>query len=141
MNKLNHIHDEECIKLIKDKFPDFLPYLESYLEDFGSDLGLSIQMIPFGEYTLDQAKSHNDSELKKIFDLVEFLLNQGDESVKDAMATCFLEYLMSKDPDEFKFSTFVRYLGEHSINYCRAWDEFTGVRTEGLWGNDKPATD
>ena len=28
---------------------------------------------------------------------------------------------------------FVPYLGQESREYCKAWDQFTGVRTEGLW--------
>jgi len=63
------------------------------------------------------------------------LLINGDESVKNAIATSFLEYLMSNDPDEIQFTSFSKFLGKHSIEYCRAWDEFTGVRTKGIWEN------
>lgn len=135
-NKMKKITGEHCIELMKENFPKFLPYWESYIRDFGSDLGLTVQMIPFGEYTLDVIKSSDEIEIKKIFDFVEFLLCNGDESVGNAMTTSFLEYLMSKDPDEIKFTKFTKYLGENAIGYCRAWDKFTGVRTEGLYGND-----
>ncbi|MBX9744836.1 MAG: hypothetical protein K2X08_06475 [Chlamydiales bacterium] len=131
---MEKITDERCIELMKEVFPSFLIYWGDYIRDFGSDLGLTIQMLPFGKYTIDTIKSNNETEIKKIFDFVEFLLCAGDDSVQTAMTTSYLEYLMSKDPDEIKFSTFVKYLGKESIAYCRAWDQFTGVKTEGLWG-------
>ncbi len=125
-----------CIDLIKEKFPQLLPYWEAYVADFGSDLGLHIQMIPFGDYAIDIIKTNNDVEIKKIFDFVEFLICNGEEEVQNAITTSFLEYLMSKDPNEIQFSKFVKYLGKNTISYCRAWDEFTNIKTEGLWDND-----
>lgn len=130
---MEKITGENCIELIKEKFPKFLPYWESYIKDFGSDNGLNIQMIPFEEYAIDTIKSNDELEIKRFFDFVEFLLCNGDESVQNAIATSFLEYLLSKDPDEIQFPTFAKYLGKNSIEYCRAWDEFTGIKTKGLW--------
>lgn len=134
---MEKITSERCIELMKEKFPKFPTYWEAYIRDFGSDLGLTIQMLPFCEYAIDVIKSDDEIEIKKIFNLVEFLLCNGDESVKNAITTSFLEYLMSKDPDEIKFSKFVKSLGENAIGYCRAWDKFTGVKTEGLWETEK----
>jgi hypothetical protein len=31
------------------------------------------------------------------------------------------------------YERFIPYLGEKSKEYCRAWDEFTGVKSPGLW--------
>jgi hypothetical protein len=132
-NKMEKISGEKCIELMKENFPKFPAYWEAYIRDFGSDLGLTIQMLPFCEYTIDVIKSNDEAEIKKNFDFVEFLLCNGHELVQNAIATSFLEYLMSKDPDEIKFSKFVKFLGKNAIDYCRAWDKFTGVKTEGLW--------
>jgi hypothetical protein len=49
------------------------------------------------------------------------------------MATSFLEHLLSQSPDEINFRNVVQYWGAHTIGYCKAWDEFTGVKTKGLW--------
>lgn len=127
----------KCIELMKEKFPQFLPYWEAYVRNFGEDLGLTIQMLPFGKYSIDVIKSNDETEIKNIFIFVEFLLCNGDESVQTAMTTSYLEYLISKDLDEIKFSKFAKFLGENAIGYCRAWDKFTGVRTEGLWEKEK----
>jgi hypothetical protein len=134
---MEKINEENCIELIKQTFPTFLPYWESYIRDSGPDLGLTIQMLPFGKYTIDIIHSNNAIGIKKIFDFVEYLLHEGDDDVQTAITTSFLEYLMSKDPDEIQFSKFAKYLGENSIGYCRAWDKFTGVKTKGLWEDEK----
>src|ERR1700733_1912519 len=107
---MEKVTSENCIELIKKKFPNFIPYWESYTTEFGSDLGLTVQLIPFEEYTLDKIKSNDQIEIEKIFEFVEWLLCNGDELVQNAIATGFLEYLLSKDPDEINFSKFFKYL-------------------------------
>jgi len=41
-------------------------------------------------------------------------------------------YVVEED-EEGGFVLFPEDLGKESIEYCRAWDKFTGVRTKGLW--------
>ncbi|MCP5505396.1 MAG: hypothetical protein H7A38_00755 [Chlamydiales bacterium] len=130
---MEEITEKRCIELMKETFPKFLPYWESYIKKHGSDDGITIQMLPFCEYTIEVIKSNNEIEIKKIFDFVEFLLCNGNDFVQTGITTSYLEYLMSQDPDEIQFASFVKYLGKNSIEYCRAWDKFTGVKTKGLW--------
>lgn len=130
---MEEISEKRCIELMKETFPKFLPYWESYIKKNGSDDGITIQMLPFGKYTIEVIKSNNEIEIKKIFGFVEFLLCNGNDFVQTAITTSYLEYLMSHDPDEIQFASFVKYLGENSKEYCRAWDKFTGVKTKGLW--------
>jgi len=120
---------------MKENFPEFLPYWDSNSENH--DLGLIIQMMPFGQYAIDVIKAKNELNIKKIFDFVEFLLLNGDESVQTAITTGFLEHLLHRDPEQIKFSTFIQHLGKNAFQYCRAYDKFTGVRTEGLWEKEK----
>jgi hypothetical protein len=127
------ITGERCIELMKEQFPKFPSYWEAYLREHGADNGLHIQMLPFEEYTIDTIKSNDEAEMEKIFNFVECLLCNGDDNVQTAITTSYLEYLMSKDPDEIQFTSFVKYLGKNSKAYCRAWDKFTGVKTKGLW--------
>jgi len=50
-----------------------------------------------------------------------------------AACVCFLENLQNKaGHGRFEYSRFIPYLGEKSKEYCRAWDEFTGVKSPGL---------
>jgi hypothetical protein len=134
---MKNISGEQCIELMKETFPHFLHYWDKFIQDFGADEGLSIQMIPFGDYAIDMIKSNNVSQIIRIFDFVEYMLIDGDEPVQNAIATSFLEYLQNQDPDEIQFSKFSKYMGKEAIAYCKAWDEFTGCRTEGLWDNDQ----
>ncbi len=91
---MKEITEEKCIALIKENFPKFSSYLEGFSKDFGPELGTTVQMIPFAEYTIDILKFSDEHELKRIFNLVEFLLNRGNQSAQDAIATGFLESLM-----------------------------------------------
>ncbi len=127
---------EECTKLLKEKFPKFIPYWEAEVSLYG-DEGIIVLFGPFSRYAIETIKANNAVEIKNIFDLVELLLCIGDESVQNGAATVFLEYIMSKDPDEIKFKTICQYLGKESIAYCKAWDKFCGMRTEGLWDDEK----
>jgi hypothetical protein len=65
--------------------------------------------------------------------MIEHLMLQGDDAVKDAVATCFLENLINRtSAGDIPAANFVHLLGPESVAYCKAWDEFTGVKTEGL---------
>lgn len=130
---MKKITEKDCIHLLKKKFPKFIPYWNSYVNKWGLDQGITIQMMPFDEYVVDVIKSKNDSEIKEIFDFVEFLYCNGDDSVQDAITTSFLEALLNKDPEEIQFIDFAKHLGKNSIEYCRAWDEFTSVKTKAIW--------
>ena len=134
---MENITDENLISLLKEKFPDFIPYWKPYVEYWGMDQGLTIQITPFSEYVLDVIKSKKESELEDIFDFVEFLICNGNDSVQTTMTTSFLEDLLSRAPTEINFSTFAKYLGKESKEYCKAWDRFCGMRTEGLWDDEK----
>ena len=127
---------EECKKFLKEKFPEFIPYWEAELS-LWDDEGMFAIFSPFAAYTRELITANNPIQLKRIFENIEFLLTEGDESVQSGVATVFLEDLMNKDPDEIKFSSICQYLGKESIAYCRAWDEFCGVRTEGLWTDEE----
>ncbi len=133
---MEKITNEECIPLFKEKFPKFIPYWKAYINEWGADEGLHMQMIAVGDFAIEIIKSNNEEEIKNIFNLIELLLVNGDEFVQSAIATGLLEYLLSKDPDEIKLSKFVKYWGENTFEYCKAWDRFTGVKTEGLWDDD-----
>lgn len=127
---------EKCKNLLKERFPKFIPYWEAESALYG-DQGILVLFGPFASYAIEEIKASNIDEIKNIFYLVEFLFLVGDQSVQNGVATVFLEDLMNTDPDEIKFKTVCKYLGENSLGYCRAWDKFCGVRTEGLWEDEK----
>jgi hypothetical protein len=134
--KMEKITLEKCKTLLKERFPKAIPYLEAESALYG-DQGMMVLFSPFSRYAEDMLRVNNAIEAKTIFDFIEFLLCNGDDTVKDGAATCFLEHLFNIDATGIKFRTFRRYLGENSLGYCRAWDKFWGNRTEGLWDDEK----
>lgn len=126
------IHAKQLIPLIKTKFPGFSPFWEKFESYWGSDQGLTIELIPFSEYALSVINRHDDKTIKEIFDFVEKLLVHGDESVKNAIATSFLEHLLSQDAEEIDFKKITKFFGKQTMGYCKAWDQFTGVKTPGI---------
>jgi hypothetical protein len=132
---MEKITGERCLKLMKEYFPVFSSYWDSYIENYDSDLGIAAQMLPFEKFAVEAIKAKDEIKIKKIFYFVEFLFLNGDESVRNATAKSFLENLMGRDPEQIKFSTFVQHLGKYALRYCRAYDKFTNSKTEGLWDN------
>lgn len=67
--------------------------------------------------------------LIEVFKLIEQFMDEGEQNIKNAVATCFLENLQNVGTPPEKW---VQYLGEKSRSFCQAWDEFTGVSTPGI---------
>ena len=83
-----------------------------------------------------QSLNRRKTEEEKIFKLIERFIKEGDFNVRDAASTCFLENLINyTSAGRLKPEQFIHYLGKESKEYCKAWDEFTGVKTPGLWDN------
>lgn len=132
------ITEEQFSILLKEKFPKFSPHWEAHIAYWADDAEKMIPMwYPFSDYAIEVIKANDANEIKNILDFAELMLCEGNQSVQDGIATVFLEHLLAKDSDEIKFSTICKYLGKNSIEYCKAWDNFCGVRTEGLWDDEK----
>lgn len=121
----------ECISMLLDRFPGFVPAWKQYLADWeGAPAGACTYMTAFSHYVYDLIAGGPREELQAIFAVAETLMVDGDEETQTAAATCFLENLQNREaPPEH----WVHLLGPASQEHCRAWDEFTGVRTPGLW--------
>ncbi len=88
----------------------------------------------FGSCLCTHAVSMDRSELANVLSTIEELLVHGTQSVKEAVATGALECILhTADTDAFDIAILLPFLGRESKEYCRAWDEFTGVKTKGLW--------
>ena len=131
---MQKITKNNCIEVLKQEFPKSISYWVKFGSDLDTEDGIIFALIPFEQYTIDVIKANDKSEMKRIFDFVEYLVSEADNAVQTAMTTGYLEYLMN-EPEEIQFKTIVKYLGNNSIEYCKAWDKFTGVKTEGLWNN------
>lgn len=142
-----NISKTNCMDLISEKFPDFAPIWYSYnleyqilneeifgITPFWGDTSFAGGISKFSDYVIDLLihKKQNLSLIEEIFNYIEFLLVNGDEDVQNTVATCFLENILNITPEQIDPKLFVGYLGFKSRKYCQAWDEFKGVKTEGL---------
>ena len=108
-----------CLDLITEKFPAFQSILKSYKSEYDEEsLGITLfgGMAKFSDYVsnLMIQNEHNSSEINEIFSYMEFLLVNGDENVQNAVATCFLENILNKTPEQINPKRFVKYLGPKS---------------------------
>lgn len=134
---MDKITGDECIALFKEKFPGFIPYWNAHVAWWDDDItkiGLHSHMSSVTDYAIDLVNSNDQETTRLFFEFIEYLQDAGDEDVQTAICTSLLENLQNAGPEKVQFPTFVHLLGPQSIEYCKAWDTFTGVRTEGLWG-------
>lgn len=124
------INKDNCIQYLRERYPSLDPYWNDHIATWGENIGLTIHLWPFSDYVADVTRSKNDMMLKKIFADVEFLITQGDADVKNAIATSFLESLLSMSENQQELQIFIKYLGKESLAYCKAWNDFTGVSND-----------
>jgi hypothetical protein len=86
----------------------------------------------FSHYISDRLASGTDPNLRIVFEYVESKLTDDNSEVDDAACTCFLENLMNRVPETIPPQRLVPFLGPKSRRFCRAWDQWCGVKTEGL---------
>lgn len=122
------------MSFLLNEVPEFQSAWEMHQSEWNGEIaGLCNDMTAFADFTEKQIKIENVKVLTRIFILIEALMAQGEQEVKDIVATCFLENLLNDvSAKRIPANGFLSYLGPKSTDYCRAWDDFTGVITEGL---------
>jgi hypothetical protein len=133
------IESNQCLELLIEKFPAFKESHAKYLAYWGNDdPGAYSDMFAFTNYVMDLIlENHDQIILKKIFDYIEHLLIEGSPEVREAVTTCFLENLINSSVSkEISSLQFVYLLGKESKEYCKAWDNFSGIKTPGLWDDE-----
>lgn len=88
--------------------------------------------LEFNQFVLPQLNTLSNQTKSAIFVYVESALTSADENLSNAVATCFLESLVQRYT-LYKAENAFPFLGPKSRAHCKAWDEFNGVKTEGLW--------
>lgn len=128
------ICSKDCMQLILSKVPEFEPAWREHLDFWGQDeAGLSNDLAEFSSFLVENISSIAFDKKEEIFAFVETCVIEGDEALKDAIATCFLENLLNAaSGQKIAANSFVGFLGKESKAFCKAWDKFTGVKTEGL---------
>ena len=86
----------------------------------------------FSNYIRDRLVSRSSARMRRVFAYVESKLTGEDSEVDNAVCTCFLENLMNCVPQLIAPQKLVPLLGPKSREFCRAWDRWCGMETEGL---------
>lgn len=133
MSKL--IDEFEMMEHVLGEVPEFRGTWHAYRQQSPEgEPGPCASMYPFVDFAAENARQRNSNVLKRIFDVAEYLLVNGNQNVRDAVGPCFLEGIVNwASAGHVTSLDFVEFLGPESIRFIRAWDEFTGVKTEGLW--------
>ncbi|HEY9832053.1 MAG TPA: hypothetical protein V6D26_15820 [Stenomitos sp.] len=115
---------EEVLKAIpgfRESWQEHLDYWE------GQPAGLVMDMIELATYVNNQLSNQENHDLENIFRLMETMLNEGTEEVKDAVATGFLESVINPVTKDTEYlPLLVSLLGEKSRAYCQEWLKFSG---------------
>ncbi len=111
--------EEELDRLRGEWLPDQLP--------------LTTAMSALGRVLVANVGTAGDEAVERIAEVLETLLSVGDDEVQNAAATGLLEALVCSFEAEQGSAPLLKRLGPQSREYLRAWDEFTGRKTPGLW--------
>jgi hypothetical protein len=135
------LSETTVVKIIFDHYPDFIPFRENEINDVWKDSppGIHLEMIIFSDFMRNILENNQeDSEkTKQTFLFIEQFMSDGTEEVQEAVATCFLENLINAiSRGRIPAASFVPLLGPESKKYCKAWDEFSKAKTEGLWDDE-----
>ena len=124
----------EAIERIQTLSPSLKTVVDALLIEWQPDEPPpTIVLSSIGRHLTSRTTDLDERENLEIWDCVEYLLEHGDEVVKDSVATGLLEAVLSaSSANSFDFRSIAGYLGERSKAYCQAWDRFTGCSTPGL---------
>lgn len=122
------IHTVEAVKLLANTVPVYKAALDHMLADWYPDEpGICLLFAEFSHITVRLFQESQLALIRPVFDVIEQLLMEGDEVVKDATATCFLEPILNRVPERIPAETLRTVLGCQAQEYGRAWNAFTGV--------------
>lgn len=69
---------------------------------------------------------------KALFEAIEINVNSKNQAVVGVWATGFLEALCAElDKQKLAINEVLQYVGEESLEYMNAWNEFNGVKPYG----------
>ena len=125
---------EDARRLLASIHPYFALAQSEVVEEWSPDEPPSvIFMSAVASAIASKISEFSNHDLQTTFGIVERLLVNGNDLVKDAVATGLLETLLAESSaQKLDFAVLSSFLGAESKMYCIAWDRFTGCRTAGL---------
>ena len=129
------IEANNLIPYLISSYPMVRDQLVQTVDDWLGDDGNTrpcMVMSAVSELVEDRLAQGEYEGADRLFNLVDRMLMEGSAALREAASTCFLENLMNHsrllDPQFY-----VPLLGPAAKEYCRARDEFAGVKTPGLY--------
>lgn len=123
----------EYVEKLKVFIPEFSDYWSS--EDaafnFGKDSTVYGVFSDFSSLVVERLEAGTLLNGQQLFSFIESVVAEGGDP-SNAACTCFLENILNRIPGSIDPNGFAPYLGPKSKEFCRGWDEFTGVKTSGL---------
>ncbi|MDD9950827.1 MAG: hypothetical protein OXT67_04605 [Zetaproteobacteria bacterium] len=128
---------DDILESVYKILPAFKSFGQEYVwEWYGEKLGEDVfqDMSALSSFVSEALTNHEDYNYQCFFNYIETLVTHHDEKISTASTTNFLENLINTSSSgTFDSRSFTKYLGPKSIEYCKAWDEFCGAKTPGLW--------
>lgn len=106
-------------------------YSENCYLNHGAESTVHGVFIAFSHIVCKKLEANSLENGSAIFAFIEKVILNGGSSA-NAACTCFLEGVLNRTPATIKPELFVPFLGEKSKEYCKAWNEFTGVSVVGI---------
>lgn len=118
--------EEKIIEIILQKVPTFREVWEAHLEFWdGETPGLIVDFAELARYITQIMEANKPINLHDIFTLLEDILQNGTETLQNAVKTGFLEALLSPiTKDTTYLPLLLKLLGEKSKMFCREWLKF-----------------
>ena len=128
------IDKEEAIKRLVKAYPPYLFTLRESLVDYVTDEGefmwFSIVSSPLAKSVCGKFSVGDYEYSDSLFLEVEYLIKNGSQVVRDIVCTGFLESMQNQTELDGKY--WAPLLGEEATAFCKAMDDFYGIKTDGL---------
>jgi hypothetical protein len=127
------IERSELLQLLVRSCPGLrdrlVPTADNWLQEDGTISYFVVSWV-LTDLVVDRFRQGDYGFADDLFALIERLLTEGSDEVKDIVATGFLEGMAHQD--DLVPELWVPLTGPRARDYLRAWDQFTGVSTPGL---------
>ncbi|MEU6353638.1 hypothetical protein ABZ896_30650 [Streptomyces sp. NPDC047072] len=92
---------------------------------------LTVRLSVLGAAYGKHAAEFSPDQVRRLFGLVERVMTEGTDEEGTAVATGFLEAVLSAWDEGLDLAAVWEHVGPRSREYCRGWNDFTGVGTPG----------
>lgn len=126
---------EEAIAFLRELFPGFDAEIRRLCDEWApEEPPFTVLMASVGHRIANEVDAYSKApNAERLSRGIERMLCDGNEEVKNAVATGLLEALMGSVGQKPDAERLFHQLGPQAKEYCRAWDRFTGVRTAGVY--------